>query len=330
MMRLLRVELTRFRSRRVNQLAVLGILAVVLVTIFGSWRNSVPISDAEMAQIQQDYDIAVRDWEENKDEYIADCQELEAADRELNPSVDYSCEEGGPGDLASWMYGPPPFADAAARILPGIGFLMVFGAFAMGVSFIAAEFSSGAIGNWLTFEPRRGRVYGSKVGASGISVIPIALVTGALLLGGTWLVYGLNDNVGTVTSETWRDVGDSGVRLVLLTAGFAVLGVAMGTIVRHTAAAIGIIVGYVIIVEGIIGSMFDGLRPRLLALNLQAVLEGGTSYWTSVCEPNPDGGQTCSGIEQQVSLTSGAVTLSVVLVVLVAVAAVVFRRRDVN
>ena len=74
MMRLLRVELTRFRSRRVNQLAVLGILAVVLVTIFGSWRNSVPISDAEMAQIQQDYDIAVRDWEENKDEYIADCQ----------------------------------------------------------------------------------------------------------------------------------------------------------------------------------------------------------------------------------------------------------------
>ncbi|SDB86334.1 ABC-2 type transport system permease protein [Sanguibacter gelidistatuariae] len=328
-MRLFRVELTRFRSRRINQLAVLGILGVILVMLYGSWRTSVPLSDVEKAQIQAQYDASVKDWDENKDEYIASCKEQEAADQETSPDVDYGCEQGGPGDIESWMYGPTPFAERADRVLPDYGLLMVFGAFAMGVSFIAAEFSSGAIGNWLTFEPRRGRVYGTKVGASGIAVIPIALVTGAIMVGGTWLAYSLNDNVGTMTGEIWRDVGAGGIRLLLLTIGFAMLGVAVGTIVRHTAAAVGILVGYAIVVEGILGNTFEGLRPWLLQLNLQAVLSNGTSYWETVCESGPTG-QVCHGIEKTVSLTNGVVTLSVVLVVVVAVAALVFRRRDVN
>lgn len=327
MMRLLKVELDRFRSRRVNQLAVLGIVAVALVTIFGTWQTTRPASAAEIEQAQAWFESDLKDWEENGAQWIAECK----ANQEANPGDDYGCDTNYMAptieNYSSWS---PSFAESAPGVLPGFGLLLVFAAFAMGVSFIAAEFSSGSIGNWLTFEPRRGRVYGTKVGASGISVIPIALAIGALLLGGTWLASSINGNVGTVTSEIWRDVGDSVVRLVLLTIGFAVLGVAMGTIVRHAAAAVGIIVGYAIIVEGIIGSMFVGLRPWLLNINLQAVLHGGTSYWKTVCESLPTGEQVCNGVEQQVSLTSGAVTLSVVLVVLVAVAAVMFRRRDVN
>ena len=35
-------------------------------------------------------------------------------------------------------------------------------------SFVSAEFSTGSIGNWLTFAPRRVRVYLSKVLAAGL------------------------------------------------------------------------------------------------------------------------------------------------------------------
>ena len=330
MMRLLRVELTRFRSRRINQLVVLGILAVVAITIFGSWRSSVPLSEAEVAGIEANYEAYVKDWEENKDEYIANCKADEAAQQEFEPGVDYACEQGGPGNLEDWMYGPASFADTADRVLPDIGLLVIFAAFAMGVSFIAAEFSSGAIGNWLTFEPRRGRVYGTKIGASGISVLPIAAVTCVIAVAGTWLGYSLNDNLGTMSNEAWRDVTEGGVRLVLLAAAFAMLGVAMGTIVRHTAAAIGVIVGYVIVVEGIVGSIFEGLRPWLLQLNLDAVLRGEALYGSEVCSVGSTGQQTCEWIEKTVSLQQGATTIGVVLVVAVVAAALVFRSRDVN
>lgn len=324
MMRLLRVELVRFRSRRLNLLAVLGILAVAAVVVFGAWRTSVPPSAAEIAQVQDDYDRYVADWEENGEQYLADCLAGEEEAQEINPGEAWGCENQGPGSVEDWIYTPPTFAENAPRVLPGFGLVLVFAAFLMGVSFIAAEFSSGAISNWLTFEPRRTRVYASKVAAAGLALLPVAVLASAVVLAGTWAAYSLNDHLGTMTAQIWGEVGQSGLRLALLAVGFAMLGVAVGTVVRSTAAAVGILVGYAIVVEGIVGGLVEDLRPRLLQLNLQAALDGGARYWVDSCE-----GQICEGVEKTVSLTSGAVTLTVVLAVVVLAAAAVFRRRDV-
>lgn len=329
MMRLLKVELNRFRSRRINQLAVLGIIAVALVMVFGAWQSTRPPSAAEMADAKASFDIAVVDWEQNGEQYIEDCLADEARDQETNSEADWGCDGMVAPEFENWFYQQPTFAETASSVLPSIGLLLVFAAFAMGVSFIAAEFSSGSIGNWLTFEPRRGRVYGTKVGASGISVVPIAIVATAVALAGVWLANSINDNIGSMTSEIWGDVGMSAVRVLLVTVAFAMLGVAMGTIVRHTAAAIGILVGYFIVVEGIIGSFSESLRPWLLNLNLQAVLNDGAEYWTTVCEDSPTG-QMCQGIENTVSLGQGATVIGSLVVVVIVVAALVFRRRDVN
>lgn len=327
MMRLLKVELTRFRSRRVNQLAVLGIIGVLMVMLFGTWQSSKPPSAAEMEEwILPTYESNLKDWEENGEQYLADC----LASQEADPVNEYGCDYyATPPTIEDFYNQSPTFAANAASVLPSSGILLVFAAFAMGVSFIAAEFSSGAIGNWLTFEPRRGRVYGTKVGASGISVLPIGLLFGVLAVGGAWAANSLNDNVGTVTSETWRDIGQSGVRVLAAAVAFAMLGVAIGAIVRHTAAALGIILGYAIIVEGIVGGFFESVRPWLLQLNLQAVLNDGASYNRTVCEMGPSGEQ-CQWIETAVSLGHGTAVIGVVVVVAIAVAALVFRRRDVN
>ena len=58
------------------------------------------------------------------------------------------------------------------NILLGGSYLLAFVAFLLGPSFVGAEFSSGSIGNWLTFEPRRLRVYGSKLIAAGAGMLP--------------------------------------------------------------------------------------------------------------------------------------------------------------
>ena len=41
--------------------------------------------------------------------------------------------------------------------------LLALAALVLGAGFAASEFSTGSIGTWLTFEPRRLRVYGSKL-----------------------------------------------------------------------------------------------------------------------------------------------------------------------
>ena len=325
MMRLLKVELTRFRSRRINLVATLGILAVALIMLFGAWESSRPASADETAN----FNAALQDWEDNGDQYIAECLEGELEDREINPGADWGCDTYVAPELADFTMRAPTFAEEAANAVPSFGLVLVFAAFAMGVSFIAAEFSSGAIGNWLTFEPRRGRVYGTKVGASGLAVLPIAILASVFIVGGYWLVNSLNDHLGTVTSDTWRDIATGGVRVLAATAAFAMLGVAVGTIVRHTAAALGMVVGYVIVVEGIIGGLFQWTQPWLLQLNLQAVLADGAGYGRSVCETGPSG-QTCSWVEKTVSFGQGATVVGVVVVVAVVVAALVFRRRDVS
>lgn len=62
-----------------------------------------------------------------------------------------------------------------AEIMPGLvqgsSYVLAFAAFLIGASFVGAEFSSGAIGNWLTFEPRRLRVYGSKLLAAATGLL---------------------------------------------------------------------------------------------------------------------------------------------------------------
>ena len=325
MMRLLRVELTRFRSRRLNQVALLGAFAIALLLVFISWTSSRPPSADRVAE----YNTAAAYWEETGDKQIADCYAGEAAERETDPEAYWGCDTYMAPELEHFTSRSPSFADNAADVLPGFGFVLIFAGFVMGVSFIAAEFSSGAIGNWLTFEPRRGRVLGAKIGASGIAMIPFVVVMGTVIVAGVWLANSLNDHVGTLTGETWKDVGASGLRLILLTIGCAVIGVAVGTIVRHTAAAIGIVVGYMIVVEGLLANFIQGLRPWLLDLNMQAVLQNGATYSVSTCESGPYG-MVCDYTEETLSFASGAVNLSVLLVVVVVVAALVFRRRDVN
>ncbi len=325
MTRLLRVELTRFRSRRFTLVATLGIFAVALLLLFSAWDSSRPASASEVAN----FNASVQDWEENGDQYIAECLEGEKADAEINPGADWGCDGYAAPQLADFTSRSPTFADSAVNVLPTFGLVLVLAAFAMGVSFIAAEFSSGAIGNWLTFEPRRGRVYGTKVGASGLAVLPIAVVAGAFVVGGVWLVNSLNEHLGTVTADTWRDVAVSGSRVLAATVAFAVLGVALGAIVRHTAAALGIVLGYTLVVEGIVGGLFQWTQPWLLQLNLRAILENGAAYGRSVCENGPSG-QTCSWVETTVSFGHGATVVGVVVGVAVLVAALVFRRRDVS
>lgn len=328
MMRLLRVELDRFFSRRSTQVALVGLLGMVLVALFATYQTSKPASEAEVAQATQWYEDELVYWEENGKQEMADCLADEATEQETNPDVDWGCEYLEP-QLENYLQADQRLVDQAAGLVPAIGFATAFFAFVVGVSLVAAEFATGSMGSWLTFEPRRTRVFWSKTVAAGLGVVVPTIVASVLVVAGSWGLFAAWGAADGVTAEIWTEVAVGGLRVLLLSVGFAVLGAALAMILRSTAAAIGLAVGYFVVVEGFLVQMVSGAQAWSLFQSFQAVLRGSSTYGVEDCTTTSSG-VSCTWVERTVSLTHGAVELSVLLAVVLAVALVVFRRRDVS
>jgi hypothetical protein len=113
-------------------------------------------------------------------------------------------------------------------------------------------------------------------------------------------------------SDFYRSLAGFLGRGALVAAGCAVLGASIAVIGRNTTAALGVVLGYIIIVEQILRGLRPGWDAWFLGENLGIVL----------------GGATIDDVAR--SVPGSALVLLGYLVVVVAGAAVVFVRRDVT
>lgn len=323
MIPLLRAELLRIRSRRLTWVALGAVLLVVALgqlAVGGSMR---PVTADEQSQAQASYADAVRDWEANHEEYEQDCVETGASaeDCAYPPPV---VEDFVPRSVST-------FAESGQLVViitvafTGLALLLV------GASVTGAELSTGALANWLTFVPQRGRVFAAKV----VALVLVAAVATAVL---SALALGLTAVVGSAVGATLRGTGDLAAiagRGVLVGVAAAVVGFALALLTRHTIAAAGTVLGY-LIVSGVLAVVWlavpalSGVQRFLPENNLLALLLGEHTYYTVTEVAQPDGTYESSAVEHVISLTQGTVYWGVVVVVLVGLTYVVFRRRDVT
>lgn len=328
-MRLLQVEVRRLLGRRmVVLLALVGLVGAVLVLV-GAWFSARPLSEAQIAEAQRQYEWALEDWEKNGDEMLASCLEEEERESErTGEDVDFGCEQMKPQE--EWFIPQSTeLGQTFEPLLASAALLPVFLAFAVGATSTGAEVSSGSLSTWLTFVPQRMRVLFSKVGAGGVVGLPFVAGLIALLVGGVYGVHAVNGALGGLDAAVWSDVGWMALRVIGLGAFVAACGASLGVLFKHTGAVLGVVVGYAVVVDGILGALVPRLQPYLLRTNLSAWVEGGTIYWVDVCTVGPDG-TICEGVERTVSQGHGALVLAVVTVVVLGVTALVFRRRDVG
>jgi ABC-type transport system involved in multi-copper enzyme maturation permease subunit len=123
-------------------------------------------------------------------------------------------------------------------------------------------------------------------------------------------------------------------RGVLVAVALAVVGFCLGTIGRHTAAAIGGLLGYLFVwfVRNAIlseSAWAQRLTPWTPEGNLAAVVNGNHQYSVPVRTVGPEG-LSIDYVERTVSLTHGLVYWAVLLTVILLFTAVIFRRRDVS
>jgi hypothetical protein len=136
----------------------------------------------------------------------------------------------------------------------------------VGVLAATGEYTTGSIRTTLAAVPRRGRLLGAKlatVGATGYAVGTAASVVA--FLAGQAVLAGQNRAVGLGDPGVARAVFGAGAYL----AAMAVIGVAVGILLRHTVAAVLTVLGL-----GLGPALFGGLFPDWLRDNVFYYLPG--------------------------------------------------------
>ncbi len=323
MIPLLRAELLRIRSRRLTWIAlgvVLLVVALSQLAVAGSMR---PVTAAEQAEAQVAHREAVQEWEANHEQYEQECVDAGLRAEECDyprPAV----EDFVPRSVST-------FAEAGRGIVLATVAFSGLALLLLGASVTGAELSSGGLANWLTFVPERGRVYASKVLALVFVAVAFTAVVTALALAATAVTASA---VGA-SLDGAAGLAGIGARGVLVGVAAVVVGFTLALLTRHTVAAAGTVLGYLIL-SGVLTAVLltvpglSGVQRFLPENNLLALLLKRHEYYTFTEVAQADGTFESSSVTHVISLTQGAVYWSVIAAVLLAVTWVVFRRRDVS
>lgn len=160
-----------------------------------------------------------------------------------------------------------------AGLLPAITLLVVGGVIG-GASIVGAEWRAGTVATFLLWEPRRSRVVVARLAAIAslaaviafvlevilaIALLPAAMFRGSMEgVDGGWLL--------AATAAGARGAGVAGLA--------ALLGGAIAFIGRHTAASLGAIATYVLIVESAVRGIWPWLTRWLVGSNAAVIIFG--------------------------------------------------------
>jgi ABC-2 type transport system permease protein len=324
MRRLVRAELSRLLSRRLTWVAAIAVLLAVAGLQFAVNESVKPLSQAEIAQGKEQYEQARLDYEQNKAEYERGEQECIDGG---NPPEQCSSE---PKPEYFTYRTPVPYAEIAEILIPTGVFLAGLALLIVGASFIGAEFTSGALGNWLSFIPQRSRVLAAKLVALVLAAAAITAVALGLLIGvGALVTRAAGAQLGPMT-KLW-EMGGRGVVVGVIC---AVIGFALALVTRHTIAAAGTVLGYLLVIYVVTAlaqsvPALQSLGPWRPEYNMLAFVEHGHTYTTYVTTVTPQGSEV-NPVERTVSFAHSAWYWLVLMTLVIAGAFAIFRRRDVH
>ncbi|PVU84302.1 hypothetical protein DDP54_00120 (plasmid) [Cellulomonas sp. WB94] len=180
----------------------------------------------------------------------------------------------------------------------------------LGVLLVSGEYSSGMIRASLAAVPRRLPVlWGKAIVIGGVSLVA-AIPASFAAFGLGQRILGDGANVSLADPGVLRAVLGTGIYL----AAIAVLGVAIGALLRHAAGAIGVMFVLLLVAPGLLGLVLPDSWATAIVPYLPS--NAGASF-TSVV---PADGLLAAG--------PGAAVLAAWIVILLGVAAVLLRRRD--
>jgi hypothetical protein len=313
--RLLRAELLRLRSRRAAVMMLVGLVLLVLAIVLGFafLTSGEPPDEETLRGARETYDTILEGCRQDP---ICDVEEFR---RDTTVENFYDDERLVLSQDAELPLG-------VIAVISAIASLMI------GASFIGSEGHHNMLGNLLVWEPRRARVLGAKTIAVAISAGLAGLALGLMLFTGLWLVAAIKG----VTSAPVGFVGETFAGIArgsVLSAFGAILGVGLTSLVRSTAAGLGVGLVYLAVIERFLSVLRPRWQPWMVGDLSVALFTGEHRIYFPgevVRHELPDGGFTIAERFEVLTAGRGALVLGIYLAVLLAIAILEFRRRDVT
>jgi hypothetical protein len=304
---LLRAELRRIATRRLVRVTLL--LTVVGIALGGLAAFAFSASLSDEAYQQRVVEAKARQ--------VAQDDQIEACLREHGfrgdgPVPDDVADACFPDSPPAGVDDPRFSRDRLEGILYGVSGALAVVGWALGASLVGAEFASRGMTTLLTWEPRRARVFAAKTVAAVVAMALFAACALALVAVAMWPALTFHGApLEPDDPSLWSLAGIVG-RGIALTAITSAMGLAIATIGRNTAVALGAGFAYIIVLENILGSSVERWRRWLLLGNVIVLVAG------------EDGASDVTGR----TVVGAAVFLTAVAVTLLVAAGTSFRARD--
>ncbi len=271
MIRLFGVEARRVAARRlVWAFLVLAVVGIAVASTIVFFRHQRLTPENRAAALQQAEQHRTRD--------VNACAngEFGIPESDLPPGLSLRefCDQKAVPPASYFIRDPRYHYVQTRDAVMGVNILLMLLLGLIGASMIGAEWHAGTVTTLLTWEPRRIRVLVAKALAVALfaffaSVLLQALLGLALLPAGEF--RGTMDGVG---SAWLRDVTGVVLRGGVLAALAAVGGLAVASIARNTAFAIGVAFAWLAVIEPIIRGLRPRWEPWLLASNAARFIAG--------------------------------------------------------
>lgn len=305
MIGLLRSEVLRFRSRRlVWVLAILALLGILVGVGIGAVKSHRP----NLTQAQQN------------DRRMALC--LAGQGRYGSAGIpagqartDYCVQRLGIDNQRPAELELATLPD----LLKGTSFILIVIGLVVGASAVGADWQSGTMSTLLTWEPRRVRLLLMRALVVAVSVFLLAVLLQAVLsLAFAGAASARGSTAATGAGFTHTLVGIIS-RVGVVAALISLVGVAVSTVGRGTSSSLGVVFVYLALVESLLHGLVPGIARWLLSLNTAIFVDG-----------KPQDVSTTGLRPEVITLGHASVIIIAYALILMALASVSFRNRDVS
>jgi ABC-2 type transport system permease protein len=258
-------ETRRLVKRRFVKILVMGTLVVLAAVAAGMFFTNQKLGPEQVASAQaqatEQYQRSVQETAQAKQQ----CEALPAAAR--TGQFPANCDDLGtpsPDDFQAQWFLPSTFdfRENFPAMITTLAALLALAAFVIGASFVGAEWHTGGMMNLLLWRPQRLRVLGTKLAALLVSLTVLTAVVSAAWTGVFALIAQQRGTTAKMTSGAWQSIGLTEVRALALVLVAGALGFGLASIGRHTAVALGVVVGLVVVFQFGLGTVLSMASVR--------------------------------------------------------------------
>ncbi|GAA2503800.1 ABC transporter permease subunit [Winogradskya humida] len=336
-MSLYTAETRRLGKRRFTKFllggVVLVLIAIAVGMFFANEKNTPATVAAAQAKADSEYQAAVRQSAQDKQTCVAAQGTPDASN--WPPSCDDVYQPQTSDFQAAWyMPATFDFREQFPNMITAMAAIVAVAAFVIGASFVGAEWASGGMMNLLLWRPRRLQVLGTKLGALLVALTGLTVLLSAAWTGAFALIAGLRGSLDSMTSGAWQSILLMELRGLAVVLAAGAIGFGLASIGRHTAVAMGVAVGVVVLLQFglyIVLSMANvGFAEVVLATTWGTAWMNKTATVTDWNSCNFSGNGGCTPDELIVNWPAAGGGLAALLVVVVGIALWTIRSRDIT